>query len=139
MKFSLHNLCFMIIALSTFVHSNNSQTMKRTPAIQPGTAYQNQAPMNRNLMGMQGMGGMNPMQQMQGGMPGMGGMNPMQQMQGGMPGMGGMNPMQQMGGMNPMQGGMPGMGGMNPMQQNWGWGQNPATNMRKSSVAHQTR
>ena len=113
-----------MMVLSQGVVSSVIRSNPRTPAIQPGTNYQQNNVQNRSLMGM----GMNPMQ--------MGGMNPMQ--------MGGMNPMQQMGGMNPMQmGGMNPMqmGGMNPMQmqKNWSWGQNPTQNLRKSGISHQIR
>lgn len=142
MKFRLHLITVCIIALSTVNQAKITHQLKRTPAIQPGTAYQNQmvptGSQNRNLMVMPGMGGMNPMQMQQmGGMGGMGGMNPMQQMgrMPSMPGMGGMNPMQMQ-----QMGGMPGMGGMGGMQKNWAWGQNPNNmNKRKSNVNHHMR
>ena len=123
---SLFISCFVII-LSQGTLTSVIRSTPRTPTIQPGANYQQNNVQNRSLMGM----GMNPMQ-----MGGMGGMNPMQQMNP-MGQMGGMNPMQQMGGMNPMQQ----MGGMNPMQmqKNWSWGQNPMQNMRKATVNHRQK
>ena len=131
MKILRNIICLLLISLSKLATCKTSQTLKRTPAIQPGTAYQNnqmQNPMNRNLMGM------NPM-----GMGGMGGMNPMQNM-----GMNQMNPMG-MGGMNPMQNMGP-MGAMNPMQNMgmnnagaWGWKQNPMGNMKRTPVNQNIR
>lgn len=131
MKIQLYLITLLSVSLIAQTQSKITQSIKKKQPIgQPNQFYQ-QPPqngsMNRSLMVMPGMGGMNPMQQMSG-MPGM---NPMQQMNG-MPGMGGMNPMQ-MQNMNQMQ-------GMGPMQNNWAWGQTPtAPTRRKPSITHRIK